>query len=119
MAETSPFIDPLGEEEAQRRIGILHQLGMGVEEDFSEAAKWYEKGANNDDAAAAYYLGCLYEEGKGVRKSLKTAQRWYEKGALLGDKRAMEKLKKSSLTKLYGSIAPDGKASPPSKRDGE
>ena len=48
------------------RIGKLYALGHGVEQDFSAAARWYEKAAKLGNANAEYRLGKLFLYGEGM-----------------------------------------------------
>ena len=50
--------------------------GLGVTQDYTKAAMWYELAAENGSTKAQYKLGNLYEEGKGVSRSLVQAHRW-------------------------------------------
>ena len=47
-------------------LGILYEQGSGVKEDPATAAKWYQKGIDNGNAAAARRLANLYHLGTGV-----------------------------------------------------
>ena len=57
-----------GDEEA---MGILAALYL--DEDAAQAAKWYEKLANADDAEGQYQLGMLYLRGVGVARDVTRA----------------------------------------------
>lgn len=51
----------------QYRAGKMYALGYGVEQDYLEAALWYERAVrHNNYPFAAYALGCLYLRGQGV-----------------------------------------------------
>ena len=53
----------------QYRVGKMHAMGYGVEQDCLEAARWYERAVqHNNYPFAAYALGCLYLRGQGVEK---------------------------------------------------
>lgn len=52
----------------QYRIGKLYSFGYGVEQDYKEAAKWYEKAVADGNPFAAYALGSLYRRGQGVEQ---------------------------------------------------
>ena len=52
----------------QYRIGKLFSFGYGVEQDYGEAAKWYEKAVADGNPFAAYALGSLYRRGQGVEQ---------------------------------------------------
>lgn len=50
----------------QYRIGKLFSFGYGVEQDYMQAAVWYEKAVAEGNPFAAYSLGSLYRRGQGV-----------------------------------------------------
>ena len=51
----------------QYRVGKMYAMGYGVEQDYLEAARWYERAVqHNNYPFAAYALGCLYLRGQGV-----------------------------------------------------
>ena len=68
----------------QAFLGILYQTGVGVPQDYTEAAKWYEQAAIQGDVHAQALLGMLYYEGQGVSQDYGKARRWYEKAAAQG-----------------------------------
>ena len=53
-------------------LGVCYDRGDGVAEDHAEAAKWYRKAAEQNDADAQYNLAICYERGDGV------AEDWIE-----------------------------------------
>lgn len=53
----------------QYRIGKMHADGYGVEQDFQEAADWYEQAIAWNNPFAAYALGSMYHYGRGVEKN--------------------------------------------------
>jgi TPR repeat protein len=55
----------------------MYNDGIGVEQDYAEAAKWYLLAANKGDGAAMYNLGVLYDTGSGVTKDRGEAIKWY------------------------------------------
>jgi TPR repeat protein len=63
-----------------------HDLGVKSyhSKDYSEAAKWFLKAAEQGDADAQYNLALMYENGEGVKKDYKEAVRWYTKAAEQG-----------------------------------
>ncbi len=59
-----------GDMYAQYRIGELyHYGGPGVPRDYTNAAKWYRKAADQGDAAAKYKLGLLKKRADRVAKA--------------------------------------------------
>ena len=59
--------------------------GEGLEQDFKEAVKRYQKAADQGDAEAQINLGLMYENGEGVEQDDKEAVKWYQKAADQGD----------------------------------
>jgi chromosome segregation ATPase len=58
-----------GDAEAQYYVARIHATGMdNVAVDYAEAARWYEKAANQGFSEAKQELGYLYELGLGVGK---------------------------------------------------
>ena len=66
-------------------MGVAYDYGRGVQQDYSEAAKWFKKAAEQGDATAQFNLGLAYEQGKGVAQDNRLAVKWYEKAAEQGD----------------------------------
>ena len=74
----SPFAEQ-GNAEAQHRMAIMYQNGLGLVKDEAKAAEWFEKAANQGMAGAAMTLGMMYEQGQGVAQDADKAQEWYKK----------------------------------------
>lgn len=55
--------------------------GKGVTQDYTEAAKWYRKAADQGFAQAQFNLGLMYANGKGVTRDDTEAAMWYAKAA--------------------------------------
>lgn len=87
-----------GDARAQFEIGAIYTEGRAVEQDYAEAAKWYERSAAQGFVPAQYRLGNLYEAGTGVEKDLEVAKLWYQRGAEAGNRMAMH-----NLAALYAS----------------
>lgn len=91
----------LGDITANYSLGALYEEGKGVDQDYTEAVKWYTAAAQSEKvvpgvAEARYALGCLYEKGLGVDQDLETAKTWYQSAADAGNKdaaAALERLK--------------------------
>ncbi|MFD2648517.1 peptidoglycan-binding protein [Devosia albogilva] len=81
-----------GDVRAQFEIGAIFSEGRAVEQDFAEAAKWYERAAAQGFAPAQYRLGNLYEAGQGLEKDLEVARLWYQRSAEDGNRMAMHNL---------------------------
>lgn len=50
----------LGHTKAQTKIGVMHFLGCGVEQNYPIAKCWLTKAVEKNDAIAQYYLGEIY-----------------------------------------------------------
>jgi len=75
-----------GDKTATGQLAEMYYLGgRGVEQNFSEAARWYEKLARLGDARAQTSLGLMYARGHGVEKNLQTAHKWWLHAAAQND----------------------------------
>lgn len=93
---------------AQFHLGMLYSTGNGIPYrarrgigGFSnlkraynvEAAKWYEKAADNGHGEAAFYLGNLYAAGSiDLKQDYKLALKWYREADSLGNIDALNNL---------------------------
>jgi hypothetical protein len=66
---------------AQYKLGLIYEIGDGVEPDLGESASYYYKAAESGYADAQNKLGHMYENGLGVDKDLIMAYYWYGKAA--------------------------------------
>jgi len=73
-------------------LGRLYATGMGVPQDYSEAAKWYGKAIELHVYAPSYDLGLLYEKGLGVPQDRQKAMELYFYAAANGLSGAQQKL---------------------------
>jgi len=69
---------------AQFNLGLVHEKGRGVTQDYAEAAKWYRQAAEQGFAPAQNNLGNLYAQGFGVAKDSAEAFKWHLKAAERG-----------------------------------
>jgi TPR repeat protein len=75
-----------GDRTATRQLAEAYYLGReGVEQNFSEAARWYYKLAQQGDVRAQTTLGLMYSRGYGVKKDPQAAQRWWSFAAAAND----------------------------------
>ncbi len=75
-----------GDRKAGRLLAEMYYVGRGgVEQDFREAARWYEKLARQGDPRAQTSLGLMYARGYGVGKNIDTARRWWSFAASQND----------------------------------
>jgi localization factor PodJL len=81
-----------GDPSAQFDVGARLAEGKGKTPDFKEAAKWYQRSADQGFAQSQYRLGTLYERGLGLKTDAARALFWYEKAATAGNIKAMHNL---------------------------
>ncbi len=93
-----------GEASAQHELGCLYARGKTVEQNNTEAVKWYLMAANQGYARAQYRLGWCFENGKGVERDIKEAEKWYIKAVEQGNE-----LAKIHLKSLEDKMKKDGK----------
>jgi TPR repeat protein len=78
-----PFADQ-GVAPAQYWLGVIYARGdsmSGADKDYSKAAFWFRKAAEQGNTDAAYELGKLYEDGHGVSVDYREAMNWYLKAS--------------------------------------
>lgn len=73
---------------AQVNLGNLYMKGLGVKQNYGEAARWYRNAAEKDEPMAQSKLGILYYYGLGVPQDYAEAGRWFTKAAEHGDRSA-------------------------------
>jgi hypothetical protein len=83
----------------------MYYLGEGTKTDYSEAARWFRKSAEQGNADAHAYLGVMYEEGQGVPQNVAEAMKWYASAARLGNPGAQ--------LKILGASRDSGNGTPP------
>lgn len=81
-----------GDARAQYKLGRKYKLGSGVDKDYREAVRWFQKSAEQDYPDAQFELGVMYEYGYGVDKDISLARYWYQRAAEQGDKDAKKAL---------------------------
>jgi hypothetical protein len=74
-----------GKAEAQCSLGFMYYAGIGAAaQDFTQAALWITKAAEQSNAPAEAVLGDMYYLGEGVPKDFSQAAYWYRKAADAG-----------------------------------
>lgn len=71
-----------GDVTAQYRLGEIYDNGVGVPQDYKEAAKWYRIAAEKGHAKAQYRLAEMHHLGKGVLKG--GSYKWFRMAAEQG-----------------------------------
>lgn len=69
---------------AQSKVGKYYLNGVGTEQNFNEALKWFKRAADQNDSEAIVYLIELYMQGKGTERNYEEILRYSEK---LSDKK--------------------------------
>lgn len=72
----SPFADQ-GHPEAQHRLAIMFQNGLGMARNDKLAEKWMRKSADQGFAIAQHGLGFMYLQGEGIEKNGEEAAKWF------------------------------------------
>lgn len=70
-----------GDADAQFRLGVLHDRGLGTREDPVAAAEWYRRAAEQGSHAAQVNLGLMLVQGRGVAVDEQAAAGWFGKAA--------------------------------------
>ena len=81
-----------GDAAAQFELGVMYQLGQGVQQDHLEAWKRFRKAAEQGDADALLRFGFRYELGTGLEQDYAEAARWYQMAADKGSAGAQFRL---------------------------
>ena len=66
-----------GNPKAQYYVGTIYEKGIHGNPDYTLAATWYRKAADQGFSRAAINLGRLYEQGLGVDRNSSEAFKWY------------------------------------------
>lgn len=95
---------------AEFEVGARYAEANGVQQDFAEAARWYQRSATQGFVQSQYRLATLYERGLGVKQDLARAKVWYQRAAEGGNVKAMHNLAvlsagKTAKTPDYASAA--------------
>ena len=70
-----------GDSKAQFDLGVIHEHGRGVLQDYQEAARWYRAAADQGLSSGQYNLGVMYDDGRGVTQDYIQAHKWYNLAA--------------------------------------
>jgi len=81
----------LSDAKAQNELGTLYQTGQGVTQNYTKAAEYFEKAADQGRADAQYNLGKMYEYGEGVTQNDTKAVENNQKAADQRDADAQQK----------------------------
>ena len=78
--QAARLFSPLAEQgvaSAQFYLGVMHEKGRGVRQDYPTALTWFRKAAAQGYPGPQSNLGLIYERGRGVRKDVVRALMWY------------------------------------------
>lgn len=81
-----------GDPSAEFEVGARLAEGKGTDQNFKDAAKWYQRAASKGFVQAQYRLGTLYERGLGMKADEERAKDWYVRAAEQGNIKAMHNL---------------------------
>ena len=70
-----------GGRQGQYYLGTLYAEGKGVQQNDAMAFTWFQRAANQGNAAAQYNVGASYAAGTGVETSYASAAKWFQRAA--------------------------------------
>jgi hypothetical protein len=70
-----------GDDSAAFQMGMAYEVGRGLPQSCTNAARWVARAAGEGNAAAQYNLGLRYRDGDGVPVNEDEAGRWLRKAA--------------------------------------
>jgi TPR repeat protein len=82
----------IGDRNAQYELAALYYQGLGTEQDYFEAARWYKRSAEQGQIDSQYSLGNMFLMGEGINQNDKEAAFWYGKAADQGHESARHNL---------------------------
>jgi TPR repeat protein len=65
-----------GDAQAQYKLALAYDVGVGAPQDLGQAAAWYERAAEQGHPGAQFSLGLMYGNGRGVPQGLVRAHMW-------------------------------------------
>lgn len=65
-----------GNLDAQGDLGIMYYTGLGIPQNYQEAAKWFRLSAEQGEKIAQLNLGNMYDQGLGVPQDVVLAHMW-------------------------------------------
>ena len=89
-AKTYRKLAERGDVVAQYNLGVMHENGQGIPQDYAEAVRWYTRAAEQGNAGAQFNLGILYEYGAGLPQNNIMAHMWYDLASENGAKQGGE-----------------------------
>ena len=79
----------------------MYYKGVGVSQNFTTAATWFERAADKGHVSSSYNLGYLFYKGKGVAQDYARAYMWYALAAAraTGNHQARARTNRDTLAK--------------------
>ncbi|WP_420935111.1 tetratricopeptide repeat protein [Alteromonas sp. A081] len=74
------------------QLGLIYEMGKGVEPDLNQASTYFSEAAKLGDPEGMFAIAVMYLTGKGKPQNQEIGNQWMRKSADLGFKRAMDKL---------------------------
>ena len=74
-----------GDAEVQFRMGLKFANGDGAAQDYTKAAEWYRKAADQRHSLAQFNLGMMYAQGQGMAADDAQSLVWFGRAAQQGD----------------------------------
>jgi len=95
VPETTTLNANYEDADVQFGMGLKFANGEGASPDYSQAAEWYRKAAEQRHALAQFNLAMMYAKGQGVARDDAESVIWFGKAARQGDAGAQFYLGKS------------------------
>lgn len=81
-----------GDGQAMNNLGVLYDLGQGVERDTGLALRWFAQSAKTGHASGMSNYGRMLEQGRGIAANPEEAARWFDLAARQGQPEAQYNL---------------------------
>ncbi len=74
-----------GDADSAYKLGMIYDMGNGVERDAARAVYWYRRAAEDGHPHAQHNLAVAYANGDGVDINISLALTWWKRAARLGN----------------------------------
>ncbi len=81
-----------GDGQAMNNLGVLYDLGQGVEMDMGRALHWFAESAKTGNTSGMSNYGRMLEQGRGIAPNPEEAARWFDLAARQGQAEAQYNL---------------------------
>ena len=78
-------------------VGTYYEKGLGIEQSYEEAVKWYAMAAEQKNKEAMCNLGNCYRYGRGVKRSYNEAVKWYKESGTKDAQTALNEIYSKNL----------------------